>query len=153
MKKLFALALSSLSLAAACGEEVHGQEACDAVSATATPLTAGTSSAAAAAVTASATPYEITLPAGAAGYLKLSNAADTAYLVAFKSAGVLAGITQNGTAITYGAPEALDACSSDIPAHHDLDLEVVGDYVIRVGPVAGDKAWMYLDVDAAHEHE
>ncbi len=140
------------ALCAACGSEEHGAEACAAVSATPTPLTAGTSSATAALIAPSETPYQIALPAGMRGYLKLSITGDTALIAAFKSTGVLGPVTLAGAPVTVGAAEPLDACATDIPAHHDLDLETAGDYVLTVGPVVGDQAWMFLDVATDHAH-
>lgn len=141
--------------AIACGDDEaeHGAEACAAVALTPTPLTAGTSTAAPVAITPSETPYQVALPAGGRGYLKLSISGDTAFLAAFRSTGLLGGVTKDGAAVTVGEAEALDACAGDIPAHHDLDLETAGDYVLSIGPAVGDSAWLFLDVDAAHEHE
>lgn len=157
MKTISITTTTTLLLAAlwACGsdEAEHGAEACAAVNATPTPLTAGTSSAAAVLVAPSETPYLVSLPAGMRGYVKLAISGDTALIAAFKSTGVLGTVTKDGAPVTVGAAEALEACATDIPAHHDLDLETAGDYVLSLGPAVGDQAWMFIDVDAAHEHE
>lgn len=98
-------------------------------------------------------PYEVTLVAGAPGYLAVEIPGDTAALLFAGTADVVTG-WYNGTedaGLPEGAPNEL--CADDIPEHFDLDFHTAGTWYIEVGPAAVADVWLMLASAEGHAHE
>lgn len=156
-KRWVSMAILSALTAVGCGDEAEHEDpaehACEHVGEAGTAVTAAADRMSAPAITISEEPYTVTLPAGVAGFVKVTVTEDTPVLLFAKTAAVVTGLFRGETALTLPAGAPNEFCATEIPEHFDLDLDTPGDYFIQVGPSATTSVWLNLVEAEGHGHE
>jgi hypothetical protein len=98
------------------------------------------------------TPFMAELPDGAAGYVRLDIAGDTAALLFTQETGVLAGLFHEDAEETLGEGEPNELCPEDLPEHFDVDFHEAGTWYLELGPTGTNQAWFLLTTAEGHEH-
>lgn len=146
---------SLLLVLAACsgGEEVEDPDthACEARGDAGTAVTAAADAASAPAIEVGEVPYTVTLVDGAAGFLAVEVAEDTAALLFAGDADVVSSLLLDGADQTLPTPAPNELCPDDIPEHFDLDL-TPGTWNVGVGPAGLTEVWLMLHPAEGHAH-
>lgn len=96
--------------------------------------------------------YLVSLNADSPVYVRITNTADTAYLLAASEDNVVGDLYFGDEATATTSAGALAECSSNVAAHYDLDLEEIGDYYLALGPSATSSVKLVLASGAEHGH-
>lgn len=98
-------------------------------------------------------PVRVSLPAGAAGYVRVvTDEPEELGILLFDQTDALAAIWFEDTSMAPISAGENPFCPDEIREHFDVDFEEQGTYYLELGPTASDSVWMILSGAEGHGH-